>query len=115
MQVGALAPATLGELGYGTNDGIGGRAGVTSRSRSRLLQEGEPPTGQFGHMPGQHGPQHLVPIPEVIVDGGSVPLACGPDDLRNGDVVHSTLGEESCRGIEEEVARGYRLGHGRRQ
>ena len=115
MQVGALAPASLGELGDGANDGFGGRAGVASRSSSSLLEQDGPPLGQLGYMPGQHGPEHLVATAEVIVDGRSIALAGGPNDLRNRDVVDATLGKESSGGIEEEVACGRRLGHGVRE
>jgi hypothetical protein len=77
-----------------------------------MLEKDGSPLRQFGYVPGQDGPEHFVTIPEVIVNGGSVPLVCGTNDFRNWDVVHATLGEEARRCVQKEVARRDRLGHG---
>ena len=111
LQVGALAPAGLGELGDRAHDGFRGRSDLAVRPRLRLLEKRQPPLRQFPHVAGEDGPQYVVAAPEVIVHGRGVSLVGRADDIGDRDVVHPALGEEPGGGIEEEVGSGIRCTH----
>src|ERR1019366_7071532 len=111
LEVGPFAPAALGEFGDGPDDGLGRRADVVRTPGPGPLQELVAPIGDGRDMAGQHGPEDLVTVAEVVVNGGRIALVGGPDDFGDGDVVDAAFGEETGGGIHQHVTRRRRPGH----
>jgi hypothetical protein len=94
----------LGKLRDGANDGFGSSSGLSGPVGASTFEQDGPSLRQFGHMASEYRPQHLITVAEVIVDCRRVALVSGPNDLCDGDIVDASLGEESRRGVNQQVA-----------
>jgi NADPH2:quinone reductase len=105
QQAAPSSPPAVRELGCGTHDGFDHRGHVVIRSSGGDVEQLAFATREKRSVTVDHGAQHAIARPEVVVEGAPVVLAGSAGDLDERCVEDAVLGERACSSIQELLSR----------
>ncbi len=111
LEVRALVPALLRELGDRSDNGLRRSSRVVVGSYPRSLEQFEAPETNVWYVALQQRDEHRVAAAEVVMQRGRVALTGATHDFGERHVVDAAFGEQARRGVEQLVAGVRRFAH----